>query len=76
MMGLMTGSTFVTPMTLAEKIVIVINIGAVVIIAALGFLIYWGFRKTKSPEKSQNNKNRLKKLRYSTLCPLGGQPMG
>lgn len=47
MCGLMPGSTFVTPMTLAEKLVVGIDIGAVVIIAALGYFIYRGFRKPK-----------------------------
>ena len=50
MSGLMPGSTFVTPMTLAEKLVVGIDIGAVVIIAALGYFIYRGFRKPKKRE--------------------------
>lgn len=50
MSGLMPGSTFVTPMTLAEKIVVGVDIGAVVIIAALGYFIYRGFRKSKKQE--------------------------
>ncbi len=50
MCGLMPGSTFVTPKTIAEKIVIGVNIGSVVIIAALGYFIYRGFRKTKKQE--------------------------
>ena len=47
MSGLMPGSTFVTPMTLAEKLVVGIDVGAVIIIAALGYFIYRGFRKSK-----------------------------
>ncbi len=47
MCGLMPGSTFVTPMTLAEKLVVGIDVGAVAIIAALGYFIYRGFRKPK-----------------------------
>ena len=47
MSGLMPGFTFTTPMTIAEKIVIGVNIGSVVIIAALGYFIYHGFRKSK-----------------------------
>ena len=50
MCGLMPGSTFVTPMTLAEKLVVGIDIGAVVITAALGYFIYRGFRKPKKQE--------------------------
>lgn len=47
MCGLMPSFTFVTPMTLAEKLVIGIDVGAVVIIAALGYFIYRGVRKPK-----------------------------
>ncbi len=50
MSGLMPGSTFVTPMTLAEKLVVGINVGAVVMIAALGYFIYRGFRRAKKQE--------------------------
>ena len=47
MMGLMPGSEFVTPMTMAEKILTGINIAAVVIILALAYFIFRGFKPTK-----------------------------
>lgn len=50
MSGLMPGSTFVTPMTLAEKLLVGVDVGAVVIIAGLGYFIYRGFRKAKKQE--------------------------
>ena len=47
MMGLMPGSEFVTPMTMAEKILIGIDIAAAVIILALAYFIFRGFKPTK-----------------------------
>ena len=47
MMGLMPGSKFVTPMTMAEKILIGIDIAAAVIILALAYFIFRGFKPTK-----------------------------
>ena len=47
MMGLMPGSEFVTPMTMAEKILTGVNIAAVVIILALAYFIFRGFKPTK-----------------------------
>ena len=48
MCGLMPNFTFITPMTTAEKILVGINIGAVIIIAALAVFIWFGFRKPKT----------------------------
>ena len=47
MNGLMPGSEFVTPMTMAEKILVGIDIAAVVIILALAYFIFRGFKPTK-----------------------------
>ena len=47
MMGLMPGSKFVTPMTMAEKILVGIDIAAAVIILALAYFIFRGFKPTK-----------------------------
>ena len=47
MNGLMPGSTFTTPKTMAEKILIGIDVVGVVLILALGWFIYRGFRKWK-----------------------------
>ncbi|MGI5930877.1 glycoside hydrolase family 3 C-terminal domain-containing protein [Pseudoflavonifractor sp.] len=47
MNGLMPGSEFVTPMTLAEKILTGVNIASVVIILALAYFIFRGFKPTK-----------------------------
>lgn len=47
MNGLMPGSTFTTPKTMAEKILIGINVVGVVLILVLGWFIYRGFRKWK-----------------------------
>ena len=47
MNGLMPGSKFVTPMTMAEKILIGIDIAAAVIILALAYFIFRGFKPTK-----------------------------
>lgn len=47
MSGLMPGSEFVTPMTMAEKILVGIDIAAVVIILALAYFIFRGFKPTK-----------------------------
>ncbi|HIS53154.1 MAG TPA: hypothetical protein IAC15_10545 [Candidatus Onthomonas avicola] len=53
MNGLMPGSEFVTPMTLAERIVVAVDVVAAILIAGLGWFIWRGFhRKTaKQPEK-------------------------
>ena len=48
MCGLMPNFTFITPITTTEKILVGINIGAVVIIAALAVFIWFGFRKPKT----------------------------
>ena len=45
--GLMPGSRFVNPITLAEKIVIAINVVCVVLILALAYFIFRGFKPTK-----------------------------
>ena len=50
MSGLMPGFTFTTAMTIAEKIVIGVNICSVVIIVALCYFIYRGFRKPKKQD--------------------------
>ena len=47
MMGLMPGSKFVTPMTMAEKILVGIDIAAAVIILALAYFIFRGFKPTR-----------------------------
>lgn len=47
MSGLMPGSEFVTPMTMAEKILVGIDIAAAVIILALAYFIFRGFKPTK-----------------------------
>jgi len=47
MCGLMPSSTFTAAMTIAEKIIIGINICSAVIVAILGYFIYRGFRKSK-----------------------------
>ncbi len=47
MNGLMPGSEFVTPMTMAEKILVGIDIAAVVIILALAYFIFRGFKPTR-----------------------------
>lgn len=52
MNGLMPGSKFVTPMTMAEKILIGIDIAAVIIILLLAYFIFRGFRPAgKKPAK-------------------------
>lgn len=49
MNGLMPGSEFVTPMTIAQKLLIGIDVVAVLLIAALVWFIIRGFRKKKQP---------------------------
>ena len=66
MMGLMPGSKFVTPMTMAEKILIGIDIAAAVIILALAYFIFRGFKPTKKKAaklaaKAEAKANRQKK---------------
>jgi beta-glucosidase len=53
MSGMMPGSQLVTPMTAAQKVLIGVDIAAVLIIAALAFFIYLGFR----PRKKRAGKN-------------------
>lgn len=45
--GQMPGSEIVIPITLAEKIVLAINVVCTVLIILLAFNIFWGFRKWK-----------------------------
>lgn len=47
MNGLMPGSEFVTPMTMVEKILTGINIASVVIILALAYSVFRGFKPTR-----------------------------
>ena len=66
MNGLMPGSEFVTPMTMAEKILTGINIASVVIILALAYFIFRGFKPTKKKAaklaaKAEAKANRQKK---------------
>ncbi|HWS42790.1 MAG TPA: glycoside hydrolase family 3 N-terminal domain-containing protein [Pseudoflavonifractor sp.] len=53
MSGMMPGSQLVTPMTAAQKVLIGVDIAAVLIVAALAFFIYLGFR----PRKKRAGKN-------------------
>ena len=54
MNGYMPGTKSVTPMTLAEKIVIAINVTSVILILALGWFIWRGFRKYKKAKVQQS----------------------
>lgn len=53
MNGMMPGSQLVTPMTAAQKVLIGVDVAAVIISAALAFFIYLGFR----PRKKRAGKN-------------------
>ena len=64
MNGLMPGSEFVTPMTMAEKILVGIDIAAVVIILALAYFIFRGFKPTKK---------KAAKLAAKAEAKAGGQ---
>ena len=54
MNGYMPGTRSVTPMTLAEKLLIAVNVFAAVLILALGWFIWRGFRKYKKAETQQS----------------------
>ena len=54
MSGLMPGSEFVTPMTIAEKIVIAVNVVGAILILALACVIWFGFRKYKKATSQQS----------------------
>jgi beta-glucosidase len=53
MIGLMPGSQFVTPLTLAEKIVIAVNVVGAVLILALAWCIFRGWSRFKKAIKEQ-----------------------
>lgn len=50
MNGLIPGSEYVTPLTIAEKVLIGVDVAAAVVILALGYFIYRGFRPRKKKE--------------------------